>query len=205
LLLELLGQVEIGRGWIETAVERGRKLARLGSASRCSVMVAHGERLLGRALASEKETTARQHLHAALREFVRLGMPFESARTRLLIAQALRALEPELAEAEALAALAVFENLGAREDAGATDTLLHQIENIARMQADETSALSSLSRREVEVLRLVALGSSNQKIAERLSVSKHTVHRHVSSILAKLALSSRAAAAAYAARHDLLP
>ena len=51
-----------------------------------------------------KEATAKRHLHAALREFVRLGMPFETARTRLLIAQALRELEPELAEAEARAA-----------------------------------------------------------------------------------------------------
>jgi len=45
---------------------------------------------------------------------------------------------------------------------------------------------------------------SNQDIADRLVLSKHTVHRHVSSILAKLNLPSRAAAAAYAARHDLL-
>ena len=131
-------------------------------------------------------------------------MPFETARTRLLIAQALRELEPELAEAEARAALATFENLGAREDAGATDSLLRQIEDITRKQAGKTSDLSGLSRREVEVLRLVAQGLSNQEIAERLILSKHTVHRHVSSILAKLDLSSRAAAAAYAARHDLL-
>ena len=192
------------RGWIETATERGRKLAKLGSPSGCSVMVAHGERLLGRALATGKEATARQHLHAALREFVRLGMPFETARTRSLTAQALREFEPELAEAEARAALAVFENLGAREDAGATDSLLRQRHDIARMQPDETSGLSGLSRREVEVLRLVALGLSNQEIAERLILSKHTVHRNVSSIPAMLDLSSRAAAAAYAARHDLL-
>jgi len=167
-------------------------------------MVAHGERLLGRALATGKVAMARQHLHVALREFVRLRMPFETARTRSLTAQALREFEPELAEAEARAALAVFENLGAREDAGATDSLLRQIHDIARMLPDETSGLSGLSRREVEVLRLVALGLSNQEVAERLTLSKHTVHRHVSSILAKLDLSSRAAAAAYAAGHDLL-
>jgi DNA-binding NarL/FixJ family response regulator len=204
LLLELLGQAEIGQGRNEIAAQRGRKLAKLGSASGCSVMVAHGERLHGHALATGKEATARRHLHAALREFVRLGMPLETARTRLLIAQAVRELEPELAESEARAALAIFENLGAKEDAGATDSLLRQIVDITRMQAGETSALSGLSRREVEVLRLVAQGLSNQEIAERLILSKHTVHRHVSSILAKLDLSSRSAAAAYAARHDLL-
>jgi DNA-binding CsgD family transcriptional regulator len=204
LLLELLGQAEIGQGRVETAAERGHTLAKLGSTSGCRVMVAHGERLHGHALATGKDATARRHLDAAFREFVRLGMPFEAARTRLLIALALRELEPELAEAEARAALAIFEDLGAREDAGATDSLLRQIEDITRKQAGMTSDLPDLSRREVEVLRLVAQGLSNQEIAERLILSKHTVHRHVSSILAKLDLSSRAAAAAYAARRDLL-
>ncbi len=204
LLLELLGQAEIGQGRVETAAERGHKLAKLGSASGCRVMVAHGERLHGHALATGKDATSRRHLDAALREFVRLGMPFEAARTRLLIAQALRELEPELAAAEAQAALAIFEDLGAREDAGAANSLLRQIDDITRKQAATTSDLSALSRREVEVLRLVAQGLSNQEIAEQLILSKHTVHRHVSSILAKLDLSSRAAAAAYAARRDLL-
>jgi DNA-binding NarL/FixJ family response regulator len=202
--LELLGQAEIVQGRVESAAERGRKLARLGFTSGCKVMVAHGERLHGHALATGKDATARQHLDAALREFVHLGMPFEAARTRLQIAQAIRELEPELAEAEARAALAIFEDLGAREDASAADSLLRQIEDIIRRPAGKISDLSALSRREVEVLRLVAQGLSNQEIAKRLVLSKHTVHRHVSSILAKLDLSSRAAAAAYAARHDLL-
>ncbi len=205
LLLELLGQAELGRGRFEAAAERGRKLAELGSTSGCRVMVAHGERLHGHALATGTEATARRHLDAALREFVRLEMPFETARTRLLIAQALRELEPELAEAEARAARGIFEDLGASEEAGAAAGLLRQIEGIIRRQAGETSYPSGLSRREVEVLLLVAQGLSNQDIAERLVLSKHTVHRHVSSILAKLDLSSRAAAAAYAAGHDLLP
>jgi DNA-binding CsgD family transcriptional regulator len=204
LLLELLGQAEITQGRIDAAAKRGGKLARLGNASGCRVMVAHGERLHGHALAAGKDATAKRHLYVALREFVHLGMPFEAARTRFLIAQALQKLEPELAEAEARAALAIFENLGAREDASATDSLLRQIEDVNRKQTGTTSAVSELSRREVEVLQLVAQGLSNQEIAERLILSKHTVHRHVSRILAKLDLSSRAAAAAYAARHDLL-
>jgi DNA-binding NarL/FixJ family response regulator len=109
---------------------------------------------------------------------------------------------PEVAQAEALAALAVFESLDASEKAGATTALLRQIETKARERATDSPGLS---RREEEVLRLVAQGLSNQDIADRLVLSKHTVHRHVSSILTKLDLSSRAAAAAYAAKHDVLP
>jgi DNA-binding NarL/FixJ family response regulator len=61
-----------------------------------------------------------------------------------------------------------------------------------------------LSSRELEVLRLVADGLSNRQIAARLVLSQHTVHRHVSNILVKLGQSSRAAAAADAARKGLL-
>ena len=59
---------------------------------------------------------------------------------------------------------------------------------------------SPLSRREAEVLRLVAAGLSNREIASSLVLSEHTVHRHVANILRKLTQSSRAAAAAQATR-----
>jgi DNA-binding NarL/FixJ family response regulator len=64
--------------------------------------------------------------------------------------------------------------------------------------------LRELSRRELEVLRLVAEGLTNHDIAQRLVLSEHTVNRHVANILRKLGLSSRAAAAALAGRHGLL-
>jgi LuxR family transcriptional regulator, maltose regulon positive regulatory protein len=54
------------------------------------------------------------------------------------------------------------------------------------------------------VLRLLAEGLTNRQIAERLVVSEHTVHRHVTNILRKLALPTRAAAAAHAAQAGLL-
>jgi pimeloyl-ACP methyl ester carboxylesterase/DNA-binding CsgD family transcriptional regulator len=63
---------------------------------------------------------------------------------------------------------------------------------------------SPLTRRETEVLRLVASGLSNREIAESLVLSEHTAHRHVANILRKLAQPSRAAAAAHAARAGLI-
>jgi DNA-binding NarL/FixJ family response regulator len=199
VLLELLGEAEIGQGQVEVAAERGRKLGELGDTLGCRVIRARGERLQGQTHASAAE--ARHHLDSAVSAFVQLEMPFEVARTRLLLARALRELDPDVAEAEARAALVAFESLGAKGDAGAAAALLREIEPQIRKQTDEASGLS---RREAEVLRLVAHGMSNNDIADRLALSKHTVHRHVSSILAKLDLPSRAAAAAYAARHGLV-
>ncbi len=63
-----------------------------------------------------------------------------------------------------------------------------------------TNGDSPLSRRETDVLRLVASGLSNREIASSLVLSEHTVHRHVANILRKLGQSSRAAAAAQATR-----
>jgi pimeloyl-ACP methyl ester carboxylesterase/DNA-binding CsgD family transcriptional regulator len=63
---------------------------------------------------------------------------------------------------------------------------------------------SELSSREIDVLRLVAQGLSDQEIAARLTLSSHTVHRHVANIRTKLGLASRTAAAAHAVRAGLI-
>jgi len=68
----------------------------------------------------------------------------------------------------------------------------------------ESNGDSPLSRRETEVLRLVAAGLPNREIASSLVLSEHTVHRHVANILRKLSQSSRAAAAAHATRAGLI-
>ena len=65
-------------------------------------------------------------------------------------------------------------------------------------------AESVLTPRELEVLKLVALGLSNSDVAQRLVLSEHTVHRHLANILRKLDLTSRAAAAAWAVRAGLV-
>jgi pimeloyl-ACP methyl ester carboxylesterase/DNA-binding CsgD family transcriptional regulator len=70
--------------------------------------------------------------------------------------------------------------------------------------APEANGDSPLSRRETEVLRLVAAGLSNREIASSLVLSEHTVHRHVANVLRKLGQSSRAAAAASATRGGLI-
>ncbi len=61
-----------------------------------------------------------------------------------------------------------------------------------------------LTQRELEVLRLIALGRSNRQIAEELVISLNTVGHHVSNILSKTGTTNRAGVATYAARHSLL-
>ena len=61
-----------------------------------------------------------------------------------------------------------------------------------------------MTQREVEVLRLVAVGKSNQEIAEDLFISPHKVIRHVSNVFAKASCANRTEAASYANWHHLV-
>jgi predicted ATPase/DNA-binding CsgD family transcriptional regulator len=71
-------------------------------------------------------------------------------------------------------------------------------------EGEVPAAPAGLTRRELEVLRLLARGMSNREVAANLHLSEHTVHRHASNVYGKLGVSSRAAAVAEAARLDLL-
>ena len=86
---------------------------------------------------------------------------------------------------------------------------LHAVDESAPISVSAPAAASAspvaarLSQREREILALVARGLTNAEIAKRLDLSDHTVKRHVANILMKLDLSSRAAAATFAAHHGL--
>jgi len=103
--------------------------------------------------------------------------------------------------AEARAALVAFERLQAASHADAARALLRSLGAATRTGPGGSGALTG---REVEVLRLVATGLSNQEIATALVISEHTVRRHLQNIFAKIGVPSRAAATAYAFQHDLI-
>lgn len=199
LLGEVFGETEIAQGGHEAAAERGRELAELGVVQNCRMIVARGKRLWGCALtAGGNPQVGKAHLEAALSEFVALGMPFETARTHLMLAGCVRTSEPEVAVAEARAALEIFEDLGAGSMADAAAALLRALGVKAARSGPK--GLGTLSKREQEVLALLGEGLSNPEIAERLYLSRKTVEHHVASILSKLGAKNRVEAAAEAVR-----
>ena len=160
------------------------------------------------ALTAEDPDAARPLLEDAVDLYVQSGAPFESARARLLLARALAATgDTNSAVSEVKRAIDQLVELKADLDLSRARALLAEISPSTpapapgRGGANDTAGLTS---REMEVLRLVAGGMSNQLIGERLFVSEHTVHRHLANIFAKLSVSSRAAAVAQAARRGLL-
>jgi ATP/maltotriose-dependent transcriptional regulator MalT len=147
---------------------------------------------------------ARCFLEDALDLLVDAGAPFETARIRVDLAGVLAAVgRAATARAEYERALAVFRHVGARGEQVRTQALVDRL-GPETPGGPAAGLLDVLSPREREVLTLVADGLTNREIAERLVVSEHTVHRHVTSILRKLQLPTRAAAATVAARHGLV-
>ena len=196
-LLELLVEGGSERDAVPDVAERAHRLAELGAATGCDLLVARAERTLGRALLADRRAPdAAAHLERALSRFRRLEMPLEVARSRLLLARSLAIETRELAIAEGERALAGLEKLGASRDADAAAAFLRSLGVKAARSGPK--GLGILTRREQEVLRLVAEGLSNPEIAERLFLSRKTVEHHVASILAKLGVRSRGEAAARA-------
>jgi DNA-binding CsgD family transcriptional regulator/tetratricopeptide (TPR) repeat protein len=148
---------------------------------------------------------AQGHFTAALAMNARIGAKPALAHTQYAYAKMLltRELPDERAPAMALLdeALAMSLELG-----------MHTLEECvvalrARVRSQPRSPQSypcGLTQREVEVLRLIAVGKSNRDIANALFVSPNTVANHVRSILTKTTTANRTEAAAYARRHDLL-
>ncbi len=169
---------ELERG--EAALAELRELERLAGTGPLGACAALAEGRL--AAAAGDHDRARVRLEDAIDGFERSGAPFEGAQARLALAATLAALgRAAPAEREASAAR----------------------ERLRELRTSPAAPLPELSPREREVLALLAEGLTNRGIAERLVLSEHTVHRHVTSILRKLGLPSRTAAAAVAVRSGL--
>jgi ATP/maltotriose-dependent transcriptional regulator MalT len=158
------------------------------------------------AAASGDQDLARRSFEDALDLLAACEAPFEAGRVRLDLAATLQALgRPDQARREIEAAIENFREIGADGERTRAEAMLETLRKTSSTRPVEATngPLDGLSRRELEVLDLVAQGLTNRDVAARLVLSEHTVNRHVANILRKLGLSSRAAAASLAGRYGL--
>lgn len=195
-LLHALVEIALADGDTESASAAADELAETASmygtlASRAVSSQARGAVLL----AEEDARGALVALRESRRAWRELDAPYEEARVRVLVAAACRVLaDEETARLELDAARRTFEQLGAGTDLAQT---------AFGTGPGAAATFHGLTARELEVLRLVATGVTNQTIADELFLAVKTVDRHVSNIFTKLGVTSRAGATAFAYEHGL--
>jgi DNA-binding CsgD family transcriptional regulator len=154
--------------------------------------VAHASGLVR--LAADDASGALAAFRRACQLWHELKVPYQEARARVGVSRACAALgDHDACALELDAARGIFTRLGAGPD-------------LERLDApkDKSMLPVGLTERECEVLRQVAAGHTNRQIAAELSISEHTVARHLQNIFLKLGLTSRAAATAYAYEHGIV-
>ena len=143
----------------------------------------------GRLHLAHRDLAAPEVLRQAVAAWRDLEVPYEEATARTLLGQALREAGELTTATEAFESAAqLFDQIGAQ-----------------LLTDDQPAALpAGLTNREVEVLRLVADGMTNNEIAATLVLSAKTVSRHLSNIFTKIGVSSRSSATAFAFDHHLV-
>jgi DNA-binding NarL/FixJ family response regulator len=196
-LLAAYVEIVLAAGDVHAAHAASDELARLADDLAAPLLGAVAAHAQGAVLLGEGDARAAlQALRRAWTAWQDLDAPYEAARVRVLIGLACRQLgDQDSAEMELDAARWVFRQLEAAPD-------LARVEALTRKPA--APAAGGLTARELQVLRLVAAGQTNRSIAADLFLSERTVERHMSNILTKLGVSSRAAATAYAYQHQLI-
>ncbi|HSN36496.1 MAG TPA: LuxR C-terminal-related transcriptional regulator, partial [Arthrobacter sp.] len=143
-------------------------------------------------IAQSQHAEALPVLQAVVREYRSLHARYDTARAYELLAQAHRGLgQSSVAAADSATALAIYRELGALPD-------VRRLDGGGRLPG-------GLTEREADVLAFTAAGASNKETADALFISQKTVGRHLANIYAKIGVSSRTAAAAWAHEHGLQP
>ncbi|HET6571700.1 MAG TPA: helix-turn-helix transcriptional regulator [Solirubrobacterales bacterium] len=191
-LLPAQVEIALAGGRLETASAASEELDRLAGDFGSDALAAHAAHAQGAVwLERGDATSAFAALRRAAQGWSELDAPYETAKARALAARACAALgDEDAAQLELDAARAGFAELEAAPE-------------LSRLATPAGAAPGGLTGRELEVLRLVAAGHSNREIAAVLTISEHTVARHLQNIFAKLGVSSRTAAGAFAFEHDL--
>lgn len=195
-VLAALAEVALATGDVAAAAAAAGELSQISDRHGAQLLRAMCGYASGSVLVAEKQCDkALSLLREAWKDWHQLDVPYEAARTSVLIAAACGALhDQDTCDLELLAARQAFASLGAAPDLARAEALLQH-----RAPGNNTP----LSVREIEVLKCLASGATNREIASALHISEKTVARHVSNIFTKLDLPSRSAATAYAFRKGL--
>jgi ATP/maltotriose-dependent transcriptional regulator MalT len=195
-LLPAYIEIMLAAGETRSASQAAGELEALANRIEMDVLQALANHARGSVeLADGDAPTALVLLRRAFEGWQQLEVPYDAARARILLGVACRSLgDTDTATLEFRAARSLLEELGAAPDLARLDTI----------ERGATHAHPQpLTSRELQVLHLVAAGSTNKSIARALSLSERTVDRHISNILTKLNVSSRTAATTYAYEHKL--
>lgn len=201
--LEILARARTALGNLEGAASSVAELGGVATKIGTGCVLASAQFAAGVVAAGVgNHSAALTDLQGSVDLFVDAEAPFEAARVRVELARCLLDLgSQKLAAKEIGAAHAAFEALGARADAERAERLLVQIRPDSRGRPD-----LRLTPREVEVLRLLGRGRSNEEIAADLVLSVRTVERHVANTYVKIGAHGRAAramATAFAHRNGI--
>lgn len=197
--LEILLRARIAAGELDRAEQAAAELREIAEAVNTEPI--RGASALGGGLlaaARGEHDQARHCLSDAVYLLERNNAAYEAARARLDLALVLADHgRRDAAREAATRGRDAFQAMDAH-------LLAEQAARVLAGLRDRPERDGSLTRREREVLTLVARGMTDKEIAADLGISEHTVHRHVSNILTKTSQSSRAAAVAHAAREGLI-
>jgi DNA-binding NarL/FixJ family response regulator len=201
-LLPAFVEIMLATGRIEEARTASRELEDIACELGTEILGAMAAHARGAvAIAEGEHRAAVEPLRRAFALWNRAGVPYIAARIRVLLARAFLALgDRDGAELERSAARKVFEELGAAPEIAAFDAP----HDVGRPQAQGAPPKHGLSKRELEVLRLLASGKTNKAIGKELYVSERTIDRHVSNIFAKIGVGTRSAATAFIYENGLL-
>lgn len=198
-VLDLLVQARLAEGDLDAADEGAHALEALNASAEIDRVSAYAERARGRVALATHADDGLERLERAISIFARLGMDLEVGRTRLDLARGLREIDRQAAIAEGRSAMSALHSARASYERDEAAALLRELGDESRPIA--ARGVSELTRREVEVLRLLGEGLTNSEIAARLFISIKTAGNHVSNILMKLGLRNRSQAAAVARTH----
>ena len=196
-LLAQLVEAELAEGDVAEARRAAAELEAIAETSGRERVAALAALARGRIALAAEDPEASDLLQRAVNLFAALPSPLGAARARLELARAHSGTAPEVAVDLARRARTELESLGAVREADAASALMRTLGAKGRAGPKDYGLLS---RRELEVLRLVGEGLTNGEIGARLFISPKTAEHHMSRIYSKLQLRNRSEVAAYAVR-----